>query len=386
MANWYFYNNQGQKFGPIDDAQLQALAANGTITSNTLIETEQGNQAKAEKIKGLIFAASAVPPNVEAVPLPSATFIQPVAETIYDTPYSFRDSNVGGGKAIASLVCGICSMVFCGGLFILPILGLILGILGLKSKNQGMAIAGIILSGFGLFLSLILPGLLLPAVQAAREAARRMQCVNNEKQIAIAFHNFQDTYNAFPALYTVDENDQPLHSWRVLILPFLDETVLYNEIRLDEPWDSEYNQQFHSRMPSVYACPSNHNKTTDQCCYSAIAGKGWNKGKTVKDKEGILVPAKKPGDFTGTEIASVTDGTSSTLLIIEVKEPFCWMNPAADKTFNDLEEIGTEHSSVHPGGFNGALADGSVRFFSNTIDPYILNALGTRDGDEPISP
>jgi len=88
----------------------------------------------------------------------------------------------------------------------------------------------------------ILVALLLPAVQSAREAARRAQCSNNLKQIALAFHNYHDTYRTFPPAYIPDEDGNPKHSWRVLILPFLEQRALYEQYNFDEPWDSPNNR------------------------------------------------------------------------------------------------------------------------------------------------
>ncbi len=102
----------------------------------------------------------------------------------------------------------------------------------------------------------MLVALLLPSVPTAREAARRMQCANNMKQILIGLQNYHDTYNAFPPAYTVDEDGKPLHSWRVLILPFIEQQALYEQIRLDEPWDSEHNRQFHAVNMQEFRCPS----------------------------------------------------------------------------------------------------------------------------------
>ncbi|GHT19484.1 hypothetical protein FACS1894189_8310 [Planctomycetales bacterium] len=211
--------------------------------------------------------------------------------------------------------------------------------------------------------------LLLPAIQAAREAARRMQCSNHLRRIILAFHNYHDVQRAFPPLYTVDENGKPLHSWRVLILPYIEEVQLYEKIRLNEPWDSEYNKQFHSAGPTSYRCPTSVGaRQPDQCNYSVIAGQ-------------VLSPAKKAGEVKGETFAVVADGTSNTIAIVEVKKPFCWMDPMADITLDELvkgtnkpgSNVGSEH---HPGGTNIALFDGSVHFFPNGIPSETLKAFG----------
>ena len=277
----------------------------------------------------------------------------------------------GGGTAVASLVLGIVSWVTCGGLFILPIIGLILGLLGLKSVKKGIATAGVCLNAVA-FLLLLIPifiALLLPSVQAAREAARRMQCSNHEKQIALALHNYNDAHSALPPLYTVDDEGKPLHSWRVLILPYIDQQSLYNQIQLDEPWDSEYNKQFHDRMPMTYKCPSH---PANGCCYSAIAGEIFN-------------PAEKPKSVTGMKIADITDGTSNTLAVVEVKEAFCWMDPTADISLDEFVDTIQEKKSYHTGGMNAAFMDGSVRFISSIITPETLRALATPNGGESVS-
>ena len=223
----------------------------------------------------------------------------------------------------------------------------------------------------------VMTAMLLPAVQAARSAARRMQCSNNMKMIGLAMHNYHDTWVAMPPLYTVDENGKPLHSWRVLILPFVDQSMLYQEIRLDEPWDSEHNKRFHDRMPDVFKCPDNPAaKPGKACCYSAIAGEG-------------LIPAKKKGDMTAGSFARLVDGTSNTIFTIEVKEPFCWMDPTADITLDELAKgINAKDgraSSYHPGGCNVGMFDGSIKFFSNTIDKDTLRALGDCDDGRPVT-
>ena len=212
--------------------------------------------------------------------------------------------------------------------------------------------------------------LLLPAVQAAREAARRMQCANNIKLITLALHNYHDTRNTLPPLYTVDANGKPLHSWRVLILPFIEQAALYNAIRLDEPWDSPHNSQFHGAVPSYFLCPSNHN---GGCCYSVIAGEGF-------------VPATGANIRTGKGFVHITDGMSNTIAIVEVRESFNWMDPTADITFEEFVQginvPGGRMGSWHPGGMNVGMFDGSVRFMAQSIHIDVLRALGTIAGGE----
>ena len=101
----------------------------------------------------------------------------------------------------------------------------------------------------------ILVALLLPAVQAAREAARRMQCTNNLKQIALAMHNYHDVHGSFPAAYIADENGRPMHSWRVALLPYLERSDLYNQYNFNEPWDSPGNLKVAEQLPQTYRCP-----------------------------------------------------------------------------------------------------------------------------------
>jgi hypothetical protein len=96
---------------------------------------------------------------------------------------------------------------------------------------------------------------LVPAVQAGRIAAGRSQSSNNLRQLGIAMHNFHDTYKHFPPQAIRSKDGKPLLSWRVVLLPFLDQKALYQEFHLDEPWDSEHNQKLVEKMPAVFASP-----------------------------------------------------------------------------------------------------------------------------------
>ncbi|MCL2005332.1 MAG: DUF1559 domain-containing protein [Planctomycetaceae bacterium] len=217
----------------------------------------------------------------------------------------------------------------------------------------------------------VVTALFLPAVQASRGADQRSQCMNNIKHIALALHTYHDIHNAFPPLYTVDDDGSPLHSWRVLILPLLGEEDLYWQLRLDEPWNSEHNSQFHGAMPSVFRCPSNPNGGSS---YVVIDGEGF-------------APATRPG-FAGKQLINIIDGTSNTIAIIELRDGFNWMAPRGNMTLEDLEQWpslpNSRVGSWHDGGMNVGMFDGSVRFISRDTDSSVLRALGTIAGGETL--
>ena len=102
----------------------------------------------------------------------------------------------------------------------------------------------------------LLIALLLPASRGSREAARRMQCSNHLKQIALALQNYADTYGCLPPAHTVDAEGKPLHSWRTLILPFMEQKELYDQIDLSKPWDDPANEKAMKTKISYYVCPS----------------------------------------------------------------------------------------------------------------------------------
>jgi len=237
--------------------------------------------------------------------------------------------------------------------------------------------AGIVLAiiGGGLVVLFVCGGivaaLMLPAVQSAREAARRASCVNNLKQIALAFHNYHDTYKTFPPAYIPDENGQPKHSWRVLILPFLGESGIYNAYNFDEPWNSPNNLAVTSTPLPVYRCPSDPGGISPTTDYMVITGPG-----TVFD------------GVKATKISEIRDGTSNTILVVEVVGTNTnWAEPVDLDASNLTLPFGSGMNSPgshHPGGINAALCDGSVRFLADTISPEIINALITKSGQEAI--
>ena len=102
----------------------------------------------------------------------------------------------------------------------------------------------------------LLIGLMLPAVRTARPAARRMQCSNNLKQIGLAVANYEAAYRQLPPAYTIDPNGKPLHSWRTLILPYLEQAELYAKVDLTKPWDDPANDEVRSASIGVFQCPA----------------------------------------------------------------------------------------------------------------------------------
>ena len=278
------------------------------------------------------------------------------------------------GKAIASLVLGIFSFS-CSFFTGLP--AIIFGSLGLGDiarsrgalKGKGMAIAGIVMGALGCSVVVIavLIALLLPAVQAAREAARRSQCVNNLKQIALAMHNYNSAFGVFPPAMTLDPEGKPLLSWRVLLLPYLEQNALYQKFKLDEPWDGPNNKALLAQIPNTYRCPSwPEGEKSENSIYQVLIGPG-----TLFEKA------------EGVSLAEVTDGTSNTLMVVESKAPVPWTQPSGlvYTPKSPIKGLG----SAHPGGFNSALADGSVRFIKNSTGEDTIEALTTRAGGEVIN-
>jgi hypothetical protein len=212
----------------------------------------------------------------------------------------------------------------------------------------------------------VLVALLLPAVQAAREAARRTGAMNQLKQLSLAMFNYESARGFFPARANFDAQGKPLLSWRVHILPYLEEGDLYKQFHLDEPWDSDHNRTLIDKMPAMYRSPNmaSHNKTN----FLVAVGPGT----IFEGNEGL-------------KIRQIKDGTSKTLLIFEADEDqaVIWTKPD-DLTFDPSNPFqGLGH--LRNGGFVAARADGSVGFYSNDLDIDLLKALFTCAGSEVIN-
>jgi hypothetical protein len=205
--------------------------------------------------------------------------------------------------------------------------------------------------------------LLLPAVQKVRMAASRAQSQNNLKQMALAMHNYHDTYGMLPGAAICDKNGKPLLSWRVAILPFIEQAQLYQQFKLDEPWDSDHNKKLIAHMPRIYAIAGVNNPGDTKTHYRVFVGNG------------ALFDLRKGPRFT-----DVTDGLSNTLMIVEAEEGVEWTKP--DDLAFDPDKPLPKLGKQTPEGFQAAFADGSVRFISKSVSEKTLKAMITRAGGE----
>jgi prepilin-type processing-associated H-X9-DG protein len=219
----------------------------------------------------------------------------------------------------------------------------------------------------------VLIALLLPAVQSAREAARRAQCVNNLKQIALAMHNHHSAMGGLPAAAIVDQRGKPLLSWRVALLPYLDQNPLYQKFHLDEPWDSPHNKELLKYMPAVYGCPSRN-----------LAGEpGMTAYRVFSGPHALFHPTRR------TPFTEVTDGISNTIMVVESAQAVPWTKPDElpfDKANANARGQAPllDAGSRHPGGLNAAFGDGAVRFLKLSINPMVFRALITKSGGEVV--
>ncbi len=220
----------------------------------------------------------------------------------------------------------------------------------LKTDGDTVAMKLTLPSWMGSYMgvSMVSVGLMLPAVQKVREAAARMSGSNNLKQLALAMHNYESAYGKMPSAAICDQNGKKLLSWRVAILPYIEQENLYRRFKLDEPWDSENNKALIPLMPKTFADPRVAEPTNGETYYKVFVGKragfDWEKGRNF---------------------ASIPDGTSNTVMIAAGGDPVTWTKPD-DFEFDPSDEKAKLPEVVKP--FDVLLVaffDGSVR----TINP-----------------
>jgi prepilin-type N-terminal cleavage/methylation domain-containing protein/prepilin-type processing-associated H-X9-DG protein len=285
----------------------------------------------------------------------------------------------------------------------------------------------------------ILIALLVPAVQKVREAAARMQCTNNLKQIAIALHNFESVNKRLP--HGTGVCCTPTGpNWAVDILPFAEHTALYDSLNLNiaQGLKNPVNLPYEQQIVPLFICPADTESRTpimtrfaahdaspahalwypasmgpthmDQCPFCPNGTPAWDnyccQGWNFGTQPGGGFPA---GSFAGMfgrtdlvpiTIAKVTDGLSNTFMVGETLPLGCTFMGVYSQNFplsgtsiplNHMEDAVDTNwfrtcgfKSLHLGGANFALGDGSVRFVSEDIDYKLYNQLGTRAGEEPV--
>jgi len=216
---------------------------------------------------------------------------------------------------------------------------------------------------------------LLPSVGSVHEAARRIWCSNQLKQIALALHNYRQANGCFPPACIADKNGKPMHSWRVLILPYMEEQALYKQYNFNEPWDGPSNKKLLASRPRGYSCPSDRDtyaRRATSTSYVAVVGSdaAW--------------PGDKPKSLTG--------DLSKTIMVVEVADaniqwseprdvsldallagtPGC-VTPSSKHADNDFFTYTTR------AGGNVALADGNTEFVpAGLLDSDMLKVGGFR--------
>ena len=238
----------------------------------------------------------------------------------------------------------------------------------------------------------VLLGAGFPAVTSARSAARTNQDINKLKNIMLAMHNHHDVHRRLPAAEKKLEKGKGL-SWRVALLPFLEEPALYDEFHHDEPWDSKHNLTLIRKMPQIYrssSTPASRAVIIDAAKEEAIVKEADKVDESAYDAyktrfltlrhEDSIFP---PGLEKGLGFRSVTDGTSKTIGVVQAKPEAAviWTKPD-DLDFDPEEPLA---GLGDPNGFFlAAFVDGHVTRISAKIADEMMKALMTRAGGEGV--
>lgn len=237
------------------------------------------------------------------------------------------------------------------------------------AASGGPSVALIIAIVLGVFLVLallcggVLVALLLPAVSAARNAAQTAMSTNQLKQVGLAVHNYHSAYRELPPAFVTDSSGNPMWSWRVSLLPFLEEQGRWEQWHQDQAWDSAANSPLNLPLPATYASPSDQDPTSDQTHVFA-----------VRHPSGMM--SGQPG----LTFADTSDGLSNTILAVYLPDRTTSWSAPEDIT---LQELQTEFAKASPGKqVLVLLGDGSVIRFAEPLDPTAVEALVTRDAGD----
>lgn len=222
----------------------------------------------------------------------------------------------------------------------------------------------------------------LPTVQVVKDISNTSSCFGNLRRIGRAVLDYEADHGTFPPAYLADEDGQPIHSWRVLILPYLDRQDLYDEYDFDEPWNGPNNSLLAGRIGDLYRCP----------CELDIAAQWLDEEAGFLDTSYMMVVG--PGTITDgplsqKSLADVTDVPFDTFLVVETAgSGVHWMDPR-DLAEGDLS-LGASDSSQpmiwgeHSAGAHAVMCDGSVRVLPDSIELDQLGAMSTISGGESV--
>lgn len=252
----------------------------------------------------------------------------------------------------------------------------------------------------------ILIGLLVPAVQKVREAASRLQCSNNLKQIGLALHNYQDQHRSFPAGYTsqvaagVDQG--PGWGWASRILGEIEQSHLKETIQFGQGIEAAANATPRATVISTFRCPSDQLEATFVPVNATVNVAQASYVGVFGSNEIELDPGAGNGIFyrnSRIRFRDILDGTSNTIMVGErstnlskvtwtgsvtgADEAQALVLGSADHRPNDPAAHPEDFWSRHASGVNVVFADGSVRMASSSIQPAVWQALATRNGGEP---
>jgi len=248
---------------------------------------------------------------------------------------------------------------------------------GNEKRNERLFLGqAIVTLGLEIFVSVmivvVIIAMLLPFLAEEEGVSTRTQSLNNLHQIGIAMHDYANNHKTFPPAVVYDQHGKPLYSWRVLLLPYLEEQALFAQFKLDEPWDSPNNKQLLEQIPHVYITQWQRDvKEPYSTHYQVFTGGG---AMFEADPQSPPLSLK--------QIASA-DGTGKTLMVVEAAEPVPWSKPQ-DLPYSPDQSLPRLGGLFHKKGFNVLMADGSGRWFSPDLDEKTIRAMITWNGGEQV--
>lgn len=252
-------------------------------------------------------------------------------------------------RIVAVVAIGLIPMAYFGWQGIISTIWLtVAGALFVAGK-RGLASAIVVVLLLGQFF--------YPAMDGAREAILRSQCQDNIRRLTIAIHDYESKHGQIPPPFSTDSNGNRLHSWRVLLLPFVGEQALYDQIDTSKPWDDPVNIPFHDHMPDVFCCAAVK-------YYSKWRSTGNTTSYIVVVSEQTAWQSNNPPTLTQ---ISNADGTSRTIAIVESENHrIPWMSTDDPDLTGFIDAL--DFSKPHNGLLNLSLFDSSTEVLSNNLE------------------